>query len=140
MTGLRKLVAVFSMMEKGPKTIDGIPVFIDNAYYTKKNSTWDDYETNNNYFITGWYDTGDSEKKYYSYAPCLTENYGKLAARFFNDKESTSVDYWGPLQSEKKDFTSPGRFILASVYKPTAKDFYLRFLNGDYLFKGTNVT
>ena len=115
----------------------GIPVLMDGMYFTRYNGTrLSRIEQSPDYFIAGWADSGStSSKKYDLYVPSGAQLDTKL--RFFNDTAATSVDYW---TMETRVFTSAGRFILMSVYKPIASQIYLKLYDsGLYLFKGDNV-
>ena len=125
------------MMPGFVQTFAGIPVLMDGKYFTKYNAAMNArIESNPDYFIAGWFDTGStSSKKYDLYVPSGTPDDVKL--RFYNDTSGTSVDYW---TVESRVFTSAGRFVLVSVYKPLASSVYMKLYDsGIYLFKGSSV-
>lgn len=137
MTGLKKLLALIASVEKVP-TIGGLPVLIDNARYAFKNGTFDDYTSDDDYFLTGWYDTGSTESKGYVLEKVDTPI--NLTARWFDDKSGKSIDYWSAKSASQNTFSSKGQYIIASVYKPIAELFYLYdSTNQRYVFKGKNV-
>lgn len=141
MTGLKKLLALIASGKKVPM-IDGLPVLVDNAMFSAANGKWDNYTETELYFLTGWYDTEtNGAQKDYTFGPAGETNVSaNMTARWFNDKDATSVDYWRPFDAGEKKIITYGRFIIATVYKPTAADYYL-YNNTDkrYVFKGKNV-
>lgn len=131
------------------RMIGGLPVLIDNASYGSGNNAYNSYTSVNDYFITGWFDTGDSSSKSYTYPYMRIVNNTPCNIRLFNDKTATSYDYWGAgtvhedyLENHTtRTITSGGRYIACSVYKPTAADFYIYDnTNQRYICKGKNVT
>lgn len=138
-TALDKLIFM-SLLRPKQEMIGGIPVLIDNAYFTASNNKYDVFEVNTNYFLTGWFDMVTPDAKIYTFGAANTD-IGVMTARWFNDKSDISVDYWRPNASAEKTITSGGRFIVATVYKPTAADYYLfNATDNVYVFKGSNVT
>lgn len=121
------------------RTIGGLPVLIDNFRYSAQNGPFDGTGTIDiDYFITGWYDSGSTGSKQYRYAQDANADY--MTTRWFNDITARSVDYWRPNKSSEKTFSSLGQFIVATIYKATAANFYLfDVTNGRYIFKGKNV-
>lgn len=139
-SALRRLLIAHAATADKAQYIDGIYVLLDNAYMAKANGTASDIIANSDYFITGWYDSGYPEGKNWKFGPAGTSNYANMASRFFNDVDGTSVDYWGPNQSSIKAFSSPGQFVISTIYKPTAKNFYLlQVATNTYAFKGSSV-
>ena len=123
----------------------GIPVYIDNKYFDAHAN----YKIANaldsaDYFLAGPFDTGSTSSKQMTY----TQIYAGTEAAFylFNDLESGNVDYWscwGPSQpsaGRTKTVNTPGRYIVTSVLKSRAGDFYMKDANGNYIVKGNNVT
>ena len=141
MTGLKKLLALIASGEKVPK-IGGLPVLVDNARYTNASTgKWDDYVSDSNYFLTGWYDTETTGNKSYTLGKVGVNGIQYPYARWFNDKTGNLVDYWSPDLLSDRTFSTPGQFVVATVYKPTAADYFLRDnTNQRYVFKGKNVT
>lgn len=142
MTGLKKLLALIASHEK-VQTIGGLPVLVDNARFPASNGQWNSYETSESHFLTGWYDTGTiGTQKTYTFGPAGEASAsGYMTARWFDDKDAISVDYWRPFDDKEKTIITLGRFIVATVYKPTAAGFYLyNNTDGKYVFKGNNVT
>lgn len=129
-----------ALMQPHVKTIGGLPVLIDGYRYSPSDGPFDGAGTSDSdYFITGWFDSGSASTKRYSLQEDLQAN--NLTVRWFNDRSVTSVDYWRPNKSGIKNFSSAGIFIAATVYKPTAANYYLYNRDtGKYVFKGKNVT
>ena len=103
MSGLTKLLKLWSMIPKGPQMIDGIPVGVDNAAYVSGGKA-DSYVEDPNFFLTPPLDTGDTTSKqitFYRYNAATVG--GKAAsARFFNDLSASNVDFYSA------SATSPG--------------------------------
>lgn len=124
----------------------GLPVYMDNAYFetAQGKKPISNYASDPNWFITGWYDTGDTETKSYTLLKLATQIHD-AAWRLYNNKTGdTCINWWPSCSSqEEKAFTysTAGQLILFSVYKPRAADMYL-YCNttGKYIFKGNNVT
>lgn len=135
-----------ALMQPHVKTIGGLPVLIDNAWFTNENGYANGYRTSNDYFITGVYDTGSTSTKSYTwYQAPRTSDTGPYypAFRVFNDLSAMSVDYWGNGaggdQPTLRQGSSPGRYILFSVRKFYAADTYMYdSTNNRYVFKGAN--
>lgn len=123
-----------------PGTYCGIPVYLDNARLPKSNGSTSDVESDNDWFITGWFDSGDSTKKAYTYFRPASD-YGAAAWRVYDDKDSASVDWWAA-SAGSADATptvsTTGRYVLFSVYKPLAYKSYM-MQGSTYLFKGKGV-
>ena len=136
------LMRRFQMISAQPApSYDGIPIFIDNAYFPRRDGAIDDRVADPNWCIVGVFDTGSSASKLYKW-----ETQGvrvETAFRIYNDLSARSVDYWGASfingNVEEKTANSLGRYILYSLYKPTATTAYLKQGN-TYLFKGSDVT
>ena len=135
------------MMQPHEKTIGGIVVWRDNCAVIG-NGTLAAVSDNTDFFLA-LVDTGTNGQKAYAmfrqYVPGVES--GKWpAARFYNDLSASSVDYWSAWTSNPSHvavdytFSSYGRYILASVCKQYAADFYIRYQNGVYLIRGKNVT
>ena len=126
-------------------TIGGLVVYADNCYFASGNGKMDNVSSSDDFFITAIYDTGDNSKKYYEVTRWRAGVAGLV--RFFNDLSANSVDYWSVMRTDVTpgvpniyDFQSEGRYIAISVAKYCAADFYLKYYNGDYICKGSNVT
>lgn len=124
-------------------TIGGLPVLLDNAALNGGTSVkWnEDYSVDNDYFVTGWYDTGSTTSKNYRFAGVKRRGSLYNYLRWYNDKTGNNVDYWGANNDSEKVITNtPGRFVVATVYKPKAADFYL-YCDTDqrYIIRGSNV-
>ena len=127
--------------------IGGLPVYIDNAFYPGSNGLVTQYGTNSNYFLIGIIDTGSIDQKHYDTVRIgVDSNLPVGGIRLFNDLSATSVDYWTTMRPEMTDgstqaysFNSYGRFVILSVIKEYAANFYLKDANGNYLLKGSNV-
>ena len=129
------------------KTIGGLPVLFDNAYYKSGNAKIDSYQTDNRFFLTVAFDTGSTSKKSYTMAQLNRTSYGinfDAYCRWFDDLEGTSKDYWGittMTSNPNRTISSYGRYIVAVVFKQIADDFYIYDnTNQRYVFKGKNVT
>lgn len=134
------------MMLPQQKTIGGIPVLIDNAYLPNRNGTIADLVADNRFFITGFFDTGSTSSKSYTYWQLHKPDdmSSHWAMRFFNDIEQRSVDYWGVSTAQSafaRTISSAGQFIAFSILKSEAANVYMfDNTNNRYLFKGLNVT
>jgi hypothetical protein len=144
MTGLKKLLALIASGEKVP-TIGGLPVLFDNAVLIGTNNKINDrVEPQEGYFVSGWFDTGSVTSKSYTH-PSVPQPDGladTIRMRFYNDKEASSVDYWGMTSATPtRTFTSAGQYVVVTLKKDTAADFYLYDnTNQKYVCKGANVT
>lgn len=122
-----------------PGTFCGIPVYLNNARFRKRKGTAEDFTVDPDWFITGWYDSGSTTKKPYTYY--IDTSNQDAALRPFNDITATSVDWWATSYHQEQSvitYQITGRYILFSVYKPAAYKTYL--MQGDqYLFKGKGV-
>ena len=129
-------------------TIGGLPVLINNAWYINANGRVDEFRADDNFFITGIFDSNSSTQKQYTYyryprAPYISSGFPSM--RLFNDLSQTSVDYWPAGTNEgspaPRTVQSAGRYILFTVRKDCAGDVYLYDdTNQRYIFKGKNVT
>lgn len=130
---------------------DGIPVYIDNAYFpyrlTADVRTVEDIVEDTDWCIVGVFDTGDSTEKTFEYhtAPEATVD---TEMRFFDDLEEACVghsitsyeDGHSSVGTEyPNEYATTGRYILYSLYKPQAENLYMK-VGDTYLFKGSNVT
>lgn len=130
-----------ALLQPHIKTISGLPVLVDNARYTNAyTGKWNSYVVDSNYFLTGWYDTGTTTTKSYTLG-AVGRNVTYPYARWFNDKTGELVDFWAPNLASNRTVNSPGRFIIATVYKATAAEYFIKNnTSGTYVFKGKNVT
>lgn len=126
-------------------TYGGLPIYLDNSYYTGGNGKIGAVSSSDDFFITGIFDTGDSSTKNYTITRWRTSINAQI--RFFNDITATSYDYWtimrtdvDPGQANIYNFSSGGRYVAISVAKYCAADFYFKFTNGAYIIKGNNIT
>lgn len=128
--------------------IGGLIVLMDNVLYKIRDYKWDEQLVeDSNYFLTGWYDSGSTGSKSYSARVQPKSGNNGAYIRYFNDKTATSYDYWAITEGESYDhdgvrtFSTGGRYVIASIYKPYAADSYLYDnTNGIYIYKGKNVT
>ena len=122
------------------RTIGGLPVLIDNAYFKGGMHPIDvNIGTGSDFFITGWFDTESNDSKSYDLS---ASNYDGdwLYVRWFSDYGTTPIDYWGYNKWSIRTISSPGQFIAASIYKPLAARYYIYDnTNQRYVFKGKNV-
>ena len=145
---LRRRIMLLSEQGQGPTptpTIGGLPVWMDNSRYTSSDGAADSVVIDSDFFLTGVVDAGSPDFK--SYTVTRFHSSTNAALRLFNDVSATSVDYWtimrtdiSPGDTNIYGFNSFGRYIIMSIYKPVAADFYLKDANGNYLIKGSNVT
>jgi hypothetical protein len=116
----------------------GIPVLIDNAKFDLNGGTINDIVEDPDWFIAGWFDTGNTGLKKYVY---YRHGYVEGGARTFNDINGTSVGKWpvGFQSDPPVNFGSEvsGRYVAVSVYKPTVDKAYVR-RDDIYLFMGKN--
>ena len=145
-TGIRWLLAM-KAANGGAKTkkYGGIVCWTDNTVLSEGNGKLTDVTTNNDFFLAAVIDTGDASSKAYTITRFGSEVVAPI--RFYNDLEGTSIDYWSiwrddisPHNPSEYSFTSAGRYIVVPVLKEDAADFYLRYKDGDYLIKGSDVT
>lgn len=127
-------------------TIGGLIVYQDNCLYPGSNGLIDSITANNDFFLTGIIDTGNTSQKAYTVTRIGTN--AQAAVRFYDNIESNSVDYWTIMRTDIKptgrvvpyDFNSRGRYIVISVAKAQASQFYLKYRGGEYIVKGNDVT
>lgn len=118
---------------------DGIPVLIDNAKFrnTDSNGTIDDIVEDSRYIIAGWFDTGTTGKKTYSW---LIEGEGYV--RVFDDKSGVSTAYFSSHEGIARwtqTIATTGRYVAFCMRRDKANTAYMK--NGDlYLFKGKDVS
>ena len=134
------------LLNKPGKYIGGIYVLVDNCYYNIRDHGWnEDLVEDSDYFLTGWYDTGSTSKKSYTAKTQYKKGDIGQFARFFNDKNSASADYWSITAGDAypngtRTFQSVGRWVISPIYKPWAADsFFYNNTDQCYLFKGRNV-
>ena len=131
---------------KNVKTIGGLPVLYDNAYYNGSNGDIKTYQTDNRFFITFAFETSSTESKSYTMRQFIKSQHDinfNAYSRWFNDIESTSADYWGMTteSATTRTINSVGRYIVASVVKADAANFYIYDnTNQRYICKGDNVS
>ena len=123
--------------------IGGLYVYADNSIYgavSEHQYVNDGIVSNSDYFITGFYDTGSESEK--SYSISCTPNDAYALVRIYNDKTGVDVVYKYINQNyEIRTFTATGRYIMSTVYKPNAANFYIYDnTNQRYVVKGANVT
>ena len=142
-SGLKRLL-MFKASAPKVKQYGGIPVFIDNAFYTGSGSR-DSFVTNPDYFIAGIFDSGSSGSKEYTYSYSLKPSEW-IHLRTYDDLDGPCIDYWGVSAvasslPQTRTVTMSGRYILVPIYKPMAEDMWMHDdTNNVYLYKGTNVT
>lgn len=126
-------------------TYGGIPVYIDNKYFASSSrQRIIDALPSEDFFLAGPFDTGSTGSKQMTY----TQIYAGTEAAFylFNDLTGESVDYWTcwgssqPSAGRTKTVNTPGQYIVTSVLKSRAADFFMKDANGNYIVKGNNVT
>lgn len=122
--------------------IGGLYVYADNSrYYEYVNDTVDEnIITDSDYFLTGFYDTESEEPKSYT-IPVLVHD-AHVCVRLFNNKTAASIDFFNISTAyDTRTYTGSGRYIMATVYKPYAANFYIYDnTNQRYIVKGSNVT
>ena len=123
----------------------GIIVARDNLFFPRNNGLITGTDTDSDFFLTEIFDTGSTESK--SYTAALFGNLPRYAScRYFDDLTATSADYWtfistGSQASDTRTYSSVGRYIVATIYKPLADKFFIYDnTNGRYVFKGSSVT
>lgn len=127
-------------------TIGGLVVYSNNCYFASGNGLVTNVTENNDYFLTGVIDTGSTGQKAYTITRMGTPKNALI--RFYNDITASSIDYWTILRTDLPsgsvttyDFNSAGRYVVISIYKTLAADFYLKNrVTGEYIIKGSNVT
>lgn len=134
--------------ENNSHNYGGLPILIDNARLKYSNGTIFNITADNDFFITGVFDSGNSDSKSYTMSRTTTSSSGtNSCARFFDNINGTSVDYWANnsaniANNPLRTFSSKGRYIVNSFRKTEAKNMYLyRTIDGlkEYLYKGINV-
>lgn len=121
-------------------TISGIPVLINNARYLGSDGKFDSYTYDPDFFLAGWFDTGSSNSKSYTYNALFTDI--SACFRIFNDKSASSYDWWGINKwDDPRTMRTAGRYIVIPIRKAIADRSYMYDnTNQRYLFKGKNVT
>ena len=122
--------------------IGGLPVLVNNARFGSGNGTISDVQTDSDYFITGFFDSGDSASKSYTYTNNPYDSAKPTYMRLYNDIAAKSYDYWSCAHASDptRNIKSGGRFIAFSVLKSLATGMYMYDnTNGVYVFKGLNV-
>lgn len=128
--------------------IGGIPVYVNNMRMRDGGSMSTKMYENSEFFLAGIVDTGSSGSKSYSVSRWRGMSaYASLRLFDTQDLSGDCVDFWSTCQTEYEygtysnyNFTSDGRYIVVTVPKAFADQFYLRYKNGAYLLKGKNVT
>lgn len=126
-------------------TYGGLTVFMDNCYYPKSNGYANSVEEDNDFFLV-MVDFGSSaSNRYFTVTRFGTPT--NAAMREFSSDSSQSVDYWTIMRTDMQpgamttmNFETGVRYLIFSVYKQYAANFYLKYQNGDYIIKGNNVT
>ena len=133
------------------QTYAGIPVLIDNYYYSNPLGALNENGTiNSNYFMTGIFDTGDCNTKTYSYNSIYIPS-GNIYCRIYDTisdiYNSNSNNHYYIISSTTSNYSYSriesweGRFICFPVYKPWATSLFLHDdTNNLYWFKGPSVT
>ena len=128
----------------GTYTEGGIVVWKDNLLFPRENGLITGTTSDDRYFLTTIYDTGDTGSK--SYTASLFGNAPLMcSARYFNDLTSISADYWtfigtAAQSSDTRTYNSVGRYIVATIYKPIANQFFIYDnTNNRYIVKGNAV-
>jgi hypothetical protein len=120
--------------------IGGIPVLLNNRALTSYGYYNTGYTENHDYFVAGWFDTGTPDSKSITVKRCPKTTLSNCRIRLYNDKTDREYDWWSIDGTGTRTFSGGGRYIICTVYKPEAADFYLRDnTRGVYLIKGTNV-
>ena len=128
------------------KTYGGLPVLVDNAYYTNTNGRFHVATENSDYFVAGMFDTGTTSNKSLTWSYTLKPENDWTYLRVFTSKFSYSADYWGTATYASnipmtRTETISARYIAISLYKPIAADMYMYDnTNQRYVFKGSNVS
>lgn len=125
-------------------TIGGLPILIDNAYLPRYNGPLTDYVENPNYFITGWFDTGNTSIKQYRWFRKGGIDVPYVSIRFFDSIAGTSKAAWASGMSDEEDMVVEqginGRFIAASILKEDADKFFMHIKGTKrYVFRGKNA-
>lgn len=135
-----------ALLQPRIKTIGGIPVLFDNAYYRTGNGKINSFLTDNRFFITVAFDTGSTASKSYTMSQFNRNAYSiefDAYSRWFDDLQGTSKDYWGMTTASSntsRNLTSYGRYIVACVLKAEAGGFYIYDnTNQRFICKGKNV-
>lgn len=136
------------MADNVTQYINGLPVLINNARYPQSNGKIDSVVEDNDWFITGPFDTGSTSSKKYSFIHTVAANSTSHASmRLFNDISSTSADYWTVtvntrrlLSETFRTITSVGRYITFSIKKSDAVDIWCYCHNtNSFVFKAENI-
>lgn len=128
--------------------IGGLLVYKDNSVYAASSTATvnEEITSNDDFFLTGFYDTGSDAEKSYSITcnplyPYNNETPYYSTIRFFSEKTGVSHSYHVSQTYAVRTFTTSGRYIMCSVYKPNAANFYIfDNTNNRYVVKGSNVT
>ena len=123
----------------------GIPVYIDNKYFpSRSEQKISQALDSNDYFLAGPFDTGSTGSKSMTYSQIYSDT--QAAFYLFDDLTASAVDYWAcwgtdkPSTPSSKTVNTAGRYIVTSVLKTRAADFYMMDAGGNYIVKGSNVT
>ena len=146
MTWLKKLLMLKAMISK-ENGIGGIAVLFDNKRLQEGGSITTKCVDDENYFITGIFDTGTTAKKTYVLSRWRGMEYASLRLYNTDDLTQNSADYWSVCQidgsygtSYAYEFESVGRYIICTIPKAFASQSWLKYKDGEYIFKGTDVT
>lgn len=123
----------------------GLPVLLDNAYFPVSNGTLSNYKQDDNYFITGFYDTGSAASKEYTFSRTAADIGTSISVRLYNDQEASSVDYWTISRSPtslnyNRFLKSVGQYIAIPIRKQDASYAWC-YCNttGQFIYKGDKV-
>lgn len=89
------------------------------------------------WFVSGFYDSGDATKKQYTvYIVDPVRNFTSTL-RFFNDKSAISVDYWAITSGVQRTISSVGRFAVFDLrYHGASKCWLYCNTTGKFLIRG----
>ena len=127
--------------------IGGLYVYQDNARYAAANNNNyvdDEITSDSDFFLTGFYDTGSENEKSLTITcnPLANIDNRYSVIRFYNDKTSNIIinQYHIGQNFTTRTVTSSGRYLICSVYKPNAANFYTYDnTNQRYLVNGSNA-
>jgi len=125
----------------------GIPVFTDNAYFAtgvgRLRPTAVTYDPD--WFIAGYFDSGTTDAKSLTWKKVKRPGHD-AAMMIYTDRDADAIaaDWW-PTATGTSDadmtYNVKGRYVLFSVYKPRAGEFYMKNnATSQYIFKGNDVT
>ena len=133
------------VLNKPYNKIGGLPVFYNDSFYIATNTKiCNKVKYDSDFFITGIFDTGSEGSKNYTarLIPYSGANGGFI--RFYNDLDDTSVSYQnisvGYGTNSTVTFDAAGRYMVATVYKSEAANFYIYDnTNSYYICKGNSI-